>query len=212
MGLMQQVIVALKRGLIVFQDLFNAGSIDTTLWTVTNSVDVTASVVSGELRFVTDSSYSGSFNQSILKGRQLLDFTDKSVTLDIPFDGTGTGGLGLFWLIIGDNANANNFVAEISQGNALGAELSNNGTTTSPTTISWGTINKFKITHRSSDNKWLFYYQNTVGGVQQPYTLFWTSGAATWNPTSVFVEMTVGTFGAQGTTTRVDNLITDATY
>jgi hypothetical protein len=199
------------RAPVIFQDLFPGPSIDTSLWTVTNSADVTASIVSGQLNFVTDPSYSGSFNQSILKGIPLLNFTDKSVTLDVLADGAGNGGSGLFWLIIGDNNNANNFVAEISQGNALNAELSNNGTVTNPSTISWGTINKFKITHRSSDNKWLFYYQDTAHGAGN-WVLFWTSGAATWNPTSVFVEMTVGTFGAQGTTTRLDNLITDATY
>ncbi len=74
------------------------------------------------------------------------------------------------------------------------------------------TLNKLRIKHRASDNRWLFYLWNT--SAVPFWDLRFTSAVQSWSPTNMKISLTSYEYhGLPGTQpTIVDNLISDVRY
>lgn len=203
------------RAPIAFTDDFNDNVNDPTKWSITNSADITVTETSGEKRFSADASYSGSVNVAYCSSVPVFNFTGKSVQVELPSIGAMLGNTipiagsgGSFFQIV-DTGNSNNWAMMGFDSGTFYNWLSNNGTNSMQTSGAGNGDTKWKITHDSVNNKWQFLTWNGSS-----FTLRFTSAVATWNPTSVRVQMYCYIYGTnmQSVTSRFDNLISDATY
>lgn len=207
--LVNPYILALGAG--AFADNFDDNSIDTNLWTATNSGDITISETSQQLQMATDASFSGSDPGAFLVSRT-LNFTGAELVVDIaanPWTTSGGFDPGLSYIRIKSTTNpTQNYVEFQFDANQLKFRVLSNNSFSTGTPITWsGSITKVRLTEVA--NVWTF--ATFASGV---WTDRHATGTVAFSSASMKIEICTAIFTASGQskTFIIDNVSSTATY
>jgi hypothetical protein len=193
-------------GSTVFGDDFDDDVIDPALWTASNSADITVAETGGRMTFTVDSAYSDQ-TEALLKSVPVLNFTGKTVTVDIaamPFTGSSSGAMELR---IVNNSNLDSYVYCSMGVGGIFFYRRNNGDETG-LDATWDTFEKIRIKHNLDSTIEFSTYKTGAWTVQL------TSDPIDWSPAACGIWLGTFIFGPSGTSKVAifDNLVTDITF